>query len=215
MCSLADPHGYLIAEPLACIMTMVRLLLTRPVGYFSRELVSCSRALANACDNVCCAKGISLSAPRIAPLLAVVAGSVSKINLTRSSPSASISEILVKAEQQHQPINQAHPPSTVSSMANKTKSKFSNTVFFSTAPLHSTSLPPVETLQQVGTHHQSFKRFSVRPMVGSCITLADNTVRKRRTDAGSNPQTAALTHRFRKCKTLSFQIVCDVESSIS
>ena len=49
--------------------------------HFNSEFLSCSRALANACDSVCCASGTSLSAPRIDTLLAMVAGSVPRITL--------------------------------------------------------------------------------------------------------------------------------------
>ncbi len=55
---------------------------TKP-AYFNNEFVSCSRALAKACDSVCCASGTSLSAPRMDTLLAIVAGSVSRIILRR------------------------------------------------------------------------------------------------------------------------------------
>ena len=61
------------------------LLLFRHPAYFNNEFVSCSRALANACDNVCCANGTSLSAPRMDTLLAMVAGSVSRIILRQQA----------------------------------------------------------------------------------------------------------------------------------
>ena len=76
-------------------------------------------------------KGISDSAPRIETLLAMVGASVSSIKLQAHNNTVSTGasgDVCCF-------LGHSHPLSTISSIANSTRSRFSKTVFFSTAPL--------------------------------------------------------------------------------